>query len=270
MVHRMARRLRTLVSILSVGTESQCCAQEREPISHQHGEDRMPYSIHIFRAENDPALAKSLINKYRNSLAQNGIFHVMSLDISPEDPNLYFVTARTAAGCHIGAMGVYICRSNGGPLEDAFCAIDSKISPQFRAKAKAGLANLCLGFVDPRHRHAGLYAHVIRVVVAMLPSMGVRHIAAVGSKKGIQYYGKFGMLVDNSVGNNGEVSYPPGFSSNIGWADLLDPPKSCADELLRIDEIKRILHVKHPRKPKQRRHTSMLSARAQDLKYARQ
>ncbi len=227
----------------------------------------MKYTVNIFRAESDPALAKSLIGQYRSLLAQMGVSHVMSLDIPPDSPNLYFAAARTSDGNHIGAMGAYICSPAGGDLENAFCKMAPGITERFRAQAHEGLANLCLGFVDPRHRNNGLYAHIIRVVVAMLPTMGIRYITAAGATKGIRYYGRFGMLMDESVGDNGKFMYPPGICSNLGWADLLNPPMSTADEQFVIQEMRQTLCARQPDRPRPRRHTSALNRRAQDLSF---
>ncbi len=226
----------------------------------------MAYQTYIFRAETEPDLARELINRYRGTLEKTGISHVMSPDIPPNSPNLYFVGAKAEDGRCVGAMGMYVCSPNGGPLEDAFCSIDDAIGPRFRAAAKDGLAKLCLGFVEPEHRSAGLYTHIIRVVIAVLPSLGVRHVTAVGSREGIRYYQHRGLRKDTSIG---EVAYPPGgFVSYVGWADIAFLPDASAQERQAVHEMRGVLCSEpHSKKPAPRRRTSVLRTRARELRF---
>ncbi len=202
----------------------------------------MGYSTHIFCAEDNPSLARELIENYAFSLAQAGIQHVMTLNIPSNSPKTTFVTVRTDDGRHVGAIGVYVCSSEGGEVENAFCALDQQVATRFHRSAGEGLALLCLGWVDPAHRNAGLYTRIIRLAVAILPFLRVRYVTAIGSKEGLLHYRKFGMVPDKTAGRGGEIAYPlGGFVSLVGWGDVEKAKKSLAREQQIIQQIRKSL-----------------------------
>ncbi len=183
--------------------------------------EAIDHTIQFFCARDRPILSANLIATYTSEIRKTGIQHVMSMDISPRSSRLHFVRARNDAGLNLGALGIYVCSRDGGPVERQFCALDASAASTFNNNTRQGLAFLCLGWVAPAHRHAGLYRQIIRVAIALLPFLGVRVITAVGSTKGMRYYREFGVVVDPTVGEHGLVNYPSGFRSHVGWAEIV-------------------------------------------------
>ncbi len=224
------------------------------------------YSMRFFCAQDDPVLAGELIGKYAKALEEDGIQHVMSLDIPKNSPRVYFVCVSDGEGNNVGAMGAYIFCPDGGLLERSFCSVAPEAAPRFQEAVKDGLAKVCFGWVDPEHRRKGLYPKIIRALVAVLPALGIYRVTALGSAAGVRYYGKFGLVPDKSVGQDGELAYPSGgFVSHLGWADLRCFEHVRPKEREAIRRIRTELVSEKSVEQRRRRHTSVLNERIQKV-----
>ncbi len=197
------------------------------------------YTMRFFCAANRPRIAHELMQHYTSTLAGMGIDRVVSMSLRCDSPDLYFVCAETVSGKRVGALAAYRCSQDlRGPVEAEFCALGASVADELRHRAQEGLANLCLGWVDPQHRRAGLYARIIRTLLAALPAVGIHHMTAMGATKGMTYYRKFGLLVDPSVGDNGAFHYPKGYVSQLGWGSVLNLTEAAETERNTIGRLR--------------------------------